>query len=161
AQVNCTVNVPASVPVGQLHLSVTNASGQSLPTELTIVDHQPFTNAPGTDAIVLWHLDESGNGAVSIVGSGDPVPTVIGGNASRNSTAQPGHFGNGRARSNIVGQADNGALGFGSNSFTAEAWMKSGPLTTAYTLVGKQDDGGYYYNTDFALRILPSGGVRG
>jgi hypothetical protein len=160
SRLNCTVNVPATVPVGQLHFTITNTNAESFPAELTIIDHQPFTNAAGTDAMVLWHLDETGNGAVPIVGSGDAVPTVIGGTASSNSTAQPGHFANGRVRSGILGAAAGNSLNFGSNSFTAEAWMKSGPFTNAYTLIGKQDDGGYYYNTDFALRVLPSGGVR-
>src|SRR4029453_16509424 len=59
-----------------------------------------------------------------------------------------------------VSEATNGALNFGNNGFTAECWMKTGPLVSAYTLVGKDDDSGHPYYTDFALRILPGGGVR-
>jgi hypothetical protein len=156
----CSVNVPATVPIGQLHFTVTNTSGQSFPAELTIVSHQAFTNPAGTESLLLWHLDETGNGAVHINGSGDAVPTVIGGTANSISTAQPGHFGNGRGKANITADADNGALSLGSNSFTAECWMKTGPLVSAYTLAGKDPVDGYYYQTDFALRIIPGGGVR-
>src|SRR6185436_11650153 len=161
-QVVCSVNVPSSVSVGQLHFTVTNTSGQSFPSELTIISHQAFTNPPesGTDALLLWHLDEAGNGAVHINGSGDAVPNIIGGTASTVSTSQLGHFGNGRAKANIVGESDFGALSLGTNSFTVECWMKTGPLVSAYTLAGKDPSDGYYYTTDFALRILPGGGVR-
>jgi len=38
--------------------------------------------------------------------------------------------------------------------------MKTGPLISAYTLAGKDNADGYYYYSDFALRILPGGGVR-
>src|SRR5205807_6959527 len=75
------------------------------------------------------------------------------------STTQPGHFGNGRARTGIVSDVAN-SLAFGTNSFTVETWMKTTPVVNAYTLVGKEQEGGYYYNTDFALRLLPSGSVR-
>ena len=161
-RLTCTVNVPASVPVGQLHFTVTNTSGQSFPAELTIIDHQPFTNPPesGTDAVVLWHLDETGNGAVHINGSGDAVPSIIGGTAFSASTVQPGHFGNGRMRAGIISDANPPALSFGSNSFTAEVWMKTSSIPNAYTLVGKDYEDGYYYYSDFALRVLPTGIVR-
>ncbi len=161
-RLNVSVNVPASVPVGQLHFTVTNSLGQTFPAELTIIDHQPFTNPPesGTDALVLWHLDETGNGAVHINGSGDAVPSVIGGTADSSSTAQPGHFGNGRLRANILSDPNPPALALGSSSFTAEVWMKAGPLQNAYTLVGKDSDDGYFYYSDFGLRVLNTGGVR-
>ena len=70
------------------------------------------------------------------------------------------HFGNGRVRAGIIVDADNGAFNFGTNSFSAEAWIKTGPLLSAYTLVGKGRDDFYYYYSDFGLKVLAGGGVR-
>src|SRR5205085_2424692 len=73
---------------------------------------------------------------------------------------KPGHYGLGRANAGIISQADYGAFNLGNSSFTAECWMKTSPQTNAYTLVGKDNDDGYYYYSDFGLRILPGGGLR-
>ena len=44
--------------------------------------------------------------------------------------------------------------------FTIEFWMKTAPVANAYTLVGKGRDDFYYYYSDYALKLLPSGGLR-
>ncbi len=38
--------------------------------------------------------------------------------------------------------------------------MKTDPVTTAHTLVGKDNDDGYYFYTEYAVRLLPSGLLR-
>jgi hypothetical protein len=162
-QLDCTLNVLASVPLGQLNFNITDTGGHVFNSTLTVVDQQPFVNAAnsGTETLVLWHMDDAGNGAVRINGTGDAVPGVIGGTAGSISTAQTGRFGGGRTNANIQADVDNGALTLGSNSFTVECWMKTATVGRSYTLVGKEDTYGNYYGPpDFALRLLPSGGLR-
>jgi hypothetical protein len=161
-QLNCLLSVPGNTPVGALHFSVTVAGGQVLTSALTIVDQQPFANDPGSNSetLLLWHLDEPGNGAVHINGSGDVFSTVIGGNASSLSQAQTGRFSGGRVNANIIADA-NSAQNLGSSSFTIECWVKPGAIGRSYTLVGREDIYGYYYGPpEYSLRILPSGGAR-
>ena len=110
------------------------------------------------DTVLLWNLNETGNGAVRIFDSG---ALGIHGTASGLSQAQPGHFGGGRTKPVIIADNDNGALKFGTSSFTAECWFKSGVLGRTYTLVGKEDLYGYYFGPpELAIRLLPSGGMR-
>lgn len=162
--INGLLDVPSIANIGPLNFTITTTQGQVFNTSLTVVDHQPFTNAPnsGTETIVLWHLDETNNGAVHIDGSGDPVPTVIGGTAASVSTSVDGKFGKGRANANIVGEAANNSTNLGSNSFTVECWFKGGPsVTRAYTLVGKEDSGGgSVANPEYSLRLSPTGAMR-
>ncbi|HJQ33117.1 MAG TPA: LamG-like jellyroll fold domain-containing protein [Pyrinomonadaceae bacterium] len=161
-QLNCLLNVPSGVPVGALHFAVTDTAGHVFSPSLTVVDQQAFTNdAGGSETPVLWHLDETGNGAVRINGSGDSVPNVVGGTASGNSQAQPGgRFGGGRAKANVIADTS-AALNMGSNSFTVECWVKTAAVGRTYTLVGKEDMYGNYYGPpEFAIRLLPSGGLR-
>jgi PA14 domain/Concanavalin A-like lectin/glucanases superfamily/Bacterial Ig-like domain/Carboxypeptidase regulatory-like domain len=164
-QISLLLNVPPTAGLGDFGFSVSDASGQTIPAAgavLTVVNQQPFVNTAdsNTDTPLLWHLDEAANGAVRVVGSGDAVPSVIGGQAGANSTAQPGRFGGSRASANINADG-NSALSFGANSFTVECWVKTMPVGRAYTLVGKEDgDGGSYFGTEYALRLLPAGGLR-
>jgi hypothetical protein len=162
-QINLNLNVPSTASIGQLHFTTTTADGQTFNSELTILDQQPFVNSPLTnnETLLLWHLDETGNGAVRINGAGDAVPNVLGGAASSVSLAQTGRFGGGRSKANITGDADNGALNFGTSNFTIDCWMKTDTVGRTYTLVGKDDPNGYFFSTEFALRLLPSGGLRG
>ena len=162
--INALMDVPATANIGPLNFTVNTTQGQTFNTSLTVVDHQPFSNAPnsGTETVVLWHLDETGNGAVHIDGSGDPVPTVIGGTAASVSTSVDGKFGKGRANLSIVGETANNSTNLGSSSFTVECWFKGGPsVTRAYTLVGKEDaQGGQFQIPEYTLRLLPTGGMR-
>ncbi|HEY0408211.1 MAG TPA: LamG domain-containing protein, partial [Pyrinomonadaceae bacterium] len=161
-QLNCLLSVPASVPVGEMQFSVTDTRGQVFNPSLTIVDQQPFVNdaSSNSETLLLWHLDEAGNGAVRVNGSGDAVPNVVGGTGSSLSQAQAGRFGGGRAKANAL--ADNSAaLYLGSSSFTVEGWVKTDALGRSYTLFGKEDFyGGYYGPPEYAIRITPSGGLR-
>ena len=161
-QLNCLLTVPANTPVGELHFSVTVATGQVLASSLTIVDQQPFINDPSSNSetLLLWHLDEPGNGAVHINGSGDVFSTVIGGNATSLSQAQAGRFSGARAKANIVADA-NTATELGLSSFTLECWVKPGTIGRTYTLVGREDIYNYYYGPpSYGLKILPTGGLR-
>ena len=63
---------------------------------------------------------------------------------------------------NITSDPDFEALHLASLSFTAECWVKTNPVTRGYTLVGKEDQfGGTQVIPEFALRIVPSGALRG
>ncbi len=153
AQINVSVQSTAALGPALLVLSKPGLPDASVDLQI----NQQTEYAYDSDTRVLWHLNETGNGAVTIV---DDSPLSINGTSHSTSTMQPGHFGNGRARASIASGPDYGALSLGSSSFTAECWMKTGPLISAYTLVGKDNDDGYYYYSDFALRIIPGGGVR-
>jgi hypothetical protein len=110
---------------------------------------------------LLWHLNETANGAVQIAGSGDAVPAVINGVADSDSTSADGRFDKGRVKANIVADTST-ALTVGTGSFTIECWMKGGSaVTRAYTLVGKEDSfGGSQFNPEYSLRVTPTGGLR-
>jgi hypothetical protein len=107
-------------------------------------------------------LDETGNGAVHIDGSGDPVPTVIGGTAGSTSTSVDAKFSKGRASANIVGETANNSTNLGSSSFTVECWFKGGSsVTRPYTLAGKEDQlAGNNTTTEYSLRLTPTGGLK-
>jgi hypothetical protein len=127
---------------------------------MTVVDQRPFADSPGsgTGTLVLWHLNEAANGAVAIAGNGDGSPPV-GGTGGSNSAPSQGRFDNGRIRAAITGDAASAALGIESSSFTLECWVKTEPAAVNYNLVSKVSGAGST-NTDFALRLLPSGALR-
>jgi hypothetical protein len=117
----------------------------------------PYTTEP--DTVLLWHMDEPDNSTVQIKDSG--ATKALYGIFSYTSTATAGRFAGGRALTNIQAVSDFGSLYFGSNSFTAECWVKTNPVGMTYKLVGNEDFyGGYYGPPEFAVRLLPSGGLR-
>jgi hypothetical protein len=163
-EIHGVMDVPATASTGQLNFNVTTSDSQVFTLAMTVVSPQPFTNSAnsGTETLLLWHLDEPGNGAVHIDGSGDPVPAVVGGTAVSVSTSGDGRFNKGRIKGNIVADTANNSMQLGSSSFTIECWVKGGPsVTRGYTLVGKEDSfGGQNFNPEYSLRMLPSGGLR-
>ncbi|HKU73806.1 MAG TPA: LamG-like jellyroll fold domain-containing protein [Pyrinomonadaceae bacterium] len=163
-QINCLMDVPAIAAIGPLNFTITTTQGQVFTSALTILDQQPFTNAAnsGTETLLLWHLDETANGAVAITGSGDPVPAIVGGTAGSLSAAADGRFGKGRVNANIAASTANNSMHLASSSFTIECWMKLGTtITRGYTLVGKEDQfGGTQFIPEYSLRVLPTGGLR-
>jgi hypothetical protein len=162
-EINGLMNVPANAAIGQLHFNIATTGGENFASQLDIVTHRPFDNPAnsGTETILLWHLNETSNGAAHIDGSGDAVTSVIGGTAGSVSTSADGRFDKGRVSANIVADASN-ALTMGTSSFTIECWVKGGSqVTRAYTLVGKEDSfGGNQFAPEYSLRITPSGGLR-
>ncbi|HEX7314765.1 MAG TPA: LamG-like jellyroll fold domain-containing protein [Pyrinomonadaceae bacterium] len=163
-QMNLTLTVPRTAGLGDLRFFVRDVSGQFIDAQdaaLTVVNQQPFVNADaGAETPLLWHLDEAAGGAVRVVGAGDAVPSVIGGLSGASSTAAPGRFGGARSGANVIADT-NSALSFGANSFTVECWFKTAPVGRAYTLVGKEDGDGFFsFGTEYALRLLPAGGLR-
>ncbi|HBB87752.1 MAG TPA: hypothetical protein DC047_09070, partial [Blastocatellia bacterium] len=114
----------------------------------------PFVVEP--DTMLLWHMDETGNGAVRVL----DVARYIHGNASSASTEQPGQFSRGRAKGNIFADQDNGALYFGSSGYTVEFWVKTDPVVNAHTLVGKDSPDGNSNSAEYGVRLLPSGLLR-
>jgi hypothetical protein len=103
----------------------------------------------------LWHLDDAGNGAAAIVDSG---PNGIGGKADpASSEVVPARFAGGRANANIAANPDSGLIEgatTGTNSFSAECWVKTTPVTRSYTLVGKAAPGGA---EDWSIYLDPIG----
>jgi len=160
ARLNVSMSIPADFPLGSLPLTVTDPVGQTTTVELTVVDQTPFVNdSGGSETILLWHLDEAGNGGVSIVGSGDPVlPAIVNGTAFGSSLAAPGRFGGGRKNAHVVADAASASLSFGTSSFTVECWMKSLPVTTTEILVSKSNSVGA--GEAFKIELQPSGALR-
>ncbi|MGH9765077.1 MAG: LamG domain-containing protein, partial [Blastocatellia bacterium] len=114
-----TVGIQAAI--GAATINLTSSAG-SAATTVNITDLSRISFSPEPDTLLLWHLDETGNGAVRIADSG---PLSINGTASGNSSAAPGEFGGGRSRAAIVADSDFGAFDFGSTSFTAECWINT------------------------------------
>src|SRR4029078_299492 len=115
----------------------------------------PFV--PEADTRLLWHLDETTDGGVRIADYSGLSIDATGGGPSK---AQPGLFACGRQKAYITADSDDGLLYFGSSSYTLECWMKTDPVTNAYTLVGKNNIDGYYLYTEYAIRLMPSGLLR-
>src|SRR6185436_16943218 len=85
----------------------------------------------------------------------------IHGTADAQSFERPGRFGRGRASANIVPDPDKDALYLGSSSFTVECWMKTGPVSRPYTLVGKEDQlAGNPQTPEFSIRLMPDGALK-
>ncbi|MBV8856458.1 MAG: carboxypeptidase regulatory-like domain-containing protein, partial [Acidobacteria bacterium] len=143
-QVTRTVTSSATNAVVEIDVSPTAALGAtqvvfsspagSVSKPVSIVELGQSVYDVEPDTRVLWHLDESGDGAVRI---GDSATLSIDGTASSASQMQEGRFGRGRSRASLVADTDFGALNFGASSFTAECWVKTGPVNRTYTLVGK------------------------
>jgi hypothetical protein len=158
-RIDLTVSISVSVPIGPIQLEITDPLGQKATAEMTVVNQEPFPNTDaGTETIVLWRLDETGDGGVPIAGSGDSTPTVIGGTASLNSIARLGRFSGGRERAAITADSSSiSALALAQTSFTVEGWVKTNPVTKTYILAGKADSNGSIASSDFNLKLLPSG----
>ncbi len=145
---------------GNARLALTDPFGQTCFADLGVTAPQPFTNSSPTDGdtLVLWHLDEQGNGAVPIAGSGDQIPNVIGGTASQYSLAKSGILSGARARINAVAGAGFGSFEPGSSSFSVDGWVKTRPVGRAYDLVGRSAANGS--SPEFAITLFPSGKLR-
>src|SRR6185436_3355261 len=154
ARVQFTVGPTAALGDATLVLS-SSAGSTTLPVR--IVDLSSMVLSPEADTRLLWHLDETADGAVRIADySGLSIDATAGGP----SKAQPGRFNGGRQKAYITADTDDGMLYFGSSSYTVECWMKTSPVENAYTLVGKNSGDGYYFYTEYAIRLLPSGLLR-
>jgi hypothetical protein len=164
-QINALVSVPENSALGPVRLTVTEPGGQSVTGDIHVVDQKPFVNGPeDNNTVLLWHLDETGQGGVHVVGSGDAVPSVLAGTAGGASAPAPGRFSGGRTRANIAGNNDSLNYNFGTSSFTVETWVKTAPVARTYTLVGKDHPTeGSFSNSwaNFSLQLLPSGALRG
>jgi hypothetical protein len=164
-RIDALVTVPGTSALGTLTFTATDSLNQSLSISNEIVDQKPFVNSTTDNnaTLALWHLDEETVGAVPFAGSGDAVPTIIGGTPSSASTFADGRFGKGRTLAGIAGSTQSGTINFGTSSFTVECWMKTGAIERTYTLVGKDHPsagGANYTVSDFTLQITPAGGLR-
>jgi hypothetical protein len=158
-EIDVTITAPSNTPLGTANLTVTDLLGQTATSPITVVNQHPFVNPSATDHsnIILWHLDEPGNGAIRVADSGS---VGISGTASTNSLAQPGMFGGGRQSASIA--ADNpGSFVFSSNSFTLQCWFKAIGVGHSYVLVGKNDINGTNNSQDYGLILNADGTLLG
>ena len=72
------------------------------------------------DTVLLWHMDEEGNGNVRVNDSS--LSKALYGTAVPNSLEKPGRFMRGRSHAAINVDPDNAPLYFGSSSYTLEFW---------------------------------------
>ena len=155
-QAQLRVSIGATVTPGLAHLAFAKPGLPVVPAEIRIREQSEF--ATDVDTRLLWHLNETGNGAVRVVDAG---PVGIGGTADAQSVAESaGHFGAARRSANIAADTDFDALFLGTSSFTVECWMKTGPVTRPYTLVGKEDSqAGQFSTPEFSIRLTPTGAL--
>src|SRR6185437_10079666 len=156
-QAQLRVSIGSTVTPGLAQLVYAKPGLPVVPVEIRIREQSEF--ATDADTRLLWHLNETGNGAVRVVDAG---PLGIGGTADAQSTAEPsGHFGSARRSANILADTDFDALYLGSSSFTVECWMKTGPVPRPYTLVGKEDQlAGNPQTPEFSIRLMPDGALK-
>jgi tellurite resistance-related uncharacterized protein len=151
-----SVDALATAPLGIAQLVFSKPGQADVSVDLRISEQ---TQLPGAiDTLLLWNLNETGNGAVRVFDSG---ALGLNGTAGPLSQQQTGRYGMARSKANIFSDPDNDALYLGASSFTAECWFKTGPVTRGYALFGKEDSfGGSQFNPEFSLRIVPSGALR-
>jgi hypothetical protein len=150
-------DVGAGTALGNAQLVLLSIAGNAS-TNIAIRDLTRSLFGVESDTRLLWHLDETSNGSARIV---DVGPLSVDGTAGSTSQAATGRFGGGRTGANIL--ADSDPNSFNAFNFpeglTAECWVKTGPVTRNYVLVGKNDSGGG--SEDFNLVLQPSGSLRG
>src|SRR6185369_11938675 len=123
-QAQLRVSIASTVTPGLAQLVFAKPGLPVVPVEIRIREQSEF--ATDLDTKLLWHLNETGNGAVRVFDAG---PLGIPGTADAQSVFESaGHFGAARRSANIVSDPDFDALYFGTSSFTVECWMKSGPV---------------------------------
>ena len=156
-QAQLTISVASTVAPGLAQLVFAKPNLPVVPVDIRISEVSEFATDP--DTRLLWHLNETGNGVVHVADAG---PLAIGGTAGSLSLAEPnGHFGGARSKANLASDPDFDALYLGSSSFTAECWVKTNPVTRAYSLIGKEDSfGGSNFTPEFSLRLAPTGNLR-
>ena len=155
-QAQLRVSIANTVSPGLAQLVFAKPGLPVAPVEIRIREQSEF--ATDVDTRLLWHLNETGDGAVRVFDAG---PVGIGGTADAQSVSESGHFGQARRSANILADTDFDALYLGSLSFTVECWMKSGPVTRPYTLVGKEDSlAGNFATPEFSIRLMPDGALK-
>ncbi|HEV2765771.1 MAG TPA: LamG-like jellyroll fold domain-containing protein, partial [Pyrinomonadaceae bacterium] len=157
-QAQLSLVVGPSIPLGPAQLVISKEGQTEVTADIYVTEQGELAAEP--DTVVLWHLDETGDGPVQVLYGG---PVILNGMAHSSSKAAPGRFGGGRKLAHVVSDSDFGLMNFGNGSFTAECWFRTDPVGRTYTLVGKdhQDSTSFNYTyVDFALQLLPSGALR-
>ncbi|MFN0125039.1 MAG: LamG-like jellyroll fold domain-containing protein, partial [Blastocatellia bacterium] len=144
------ISVARNVPLGMAQL-VMSKPGRA-PAVSNVVINDPAPYLVEADTLLLWRMDEAGSGAARILNAG---PLGAGGTAASVSTAVPGRFDGARANAGITADGDGGSLSFPNSSFTAETWVKTGPVGRSYYLLGKHDNAGGAL--EYGLRLTPAG----
>jgi len=136
---------------GPAELVISNSGSPDLVADLLIVKQAPFPVDVNT--LLLWRLDESDGGAVTIADSG---AFNLQGTSSVQSKVAAGRFGGGRQLASIESLPDAGRLQFGSSSFSVDFWLKTGPVPDPYVLVARSSA---ELPTEFDISILKSGAL--
>jgi Concanavalin A-like lectin/glucanases superfamily len=156
-QLNLAISSTATAPVGSFTLILQDQNGNLTNVQLNLVNQQAFApTVPGT--VLLWHLDETGNGGVQVLNSGI---TGLNGTSSSNSTAVNGRFAGGRSSSstsqNVNTASPANAFRFGGGSFTMETWIKTGQLSANRNIFYLYNFSGYGGNFPMFLNLNASG----
>jgi hypothetical protein len=156
-QARVQITVAPDAQTGDAQLVISSSAG-SVSLALRIIDLAQITFGVESDTRLLWHLNETSDGAINIV---DETPLRINGIAGSNSLAQPGRFAGGRSRANIATAGGINSLYFGSSSFTVEGWVKTDVVGRTYSLFAKKDfQGGCCVTPEWAVRLFPNGTLR-
>ncbi|MFB3903054.1 MAG: LamG-like jellyroll fold domain-containing protein [Acidobacteriota bacterium] len=145
------VSVPAQVPLGPADL-VLSLGGTNVTWQAEIAEPGPLPRAAHT--ALLWHMENSQNGAVPLSDSG---PFRITATSAPESLSDTGRFGLGRKYAGVQLAGAGGPTDIGWSDFTLECWLRTGAIGRSYILAGKAwswSQGGY------ALVLLPSGILR-
>lgn len=155
SRLDAEISVGVSVPRGPVTFTLTTPAGTTSVT-LLVATQQPFADAE-SDTVLLWHLDELGEGQRRLYDSG-----LIGidGFSSGNSRSVGGRFGTGRTKPGASSIRVADQLDFVSSGFTLETWIKTNPVGQTYTLLGKGATTGEDSQTAYVLQLLPSGLIR-
>ena len=152
------ITSPADAAFGNAQLVMSSSAGQAT-LALRVIDLSLISLGVEDDTRLLWHLNETANGATTIF---DETPLRNHGASGSLSLAQPGRFDGGRASANIATVNGNPNLVFGSSSFTVEGWVKTDVVGRTYCLFGKEDvNGGTNATPEFSVRLFPNGMLRG
>ncbi|RPJ61419.1 MAG: hypothetical protein EHM23_06995, partial [Acidobacteria bacterium] len=144
------VIVNSGIQLGTAQLVVSSPGSPDKSLDLTVVEQSSFAVDPNT--ILLYRLDETGNGSTVIADSG---PFRLNGTSGGESKAAEGRFEGGREQADITGPRET-RLQFDNSSFSVDFWVKTNPVRDKYALVERRGSDWPYYE-DISIAILPSG----
>ncbi|HXK60731.1 MAG TPA: Ig-like domain-containing protein [Acidobacteriota bacterium] len=139
-----------AVELGDADLVIIGPDDAAITCPVQIIDPQPLAVDPQT--LLLWRLDEPGDGVTEIADAG---PVRLRGSSGASSKAVEGRFAGGRFCANIAAVPDNGLLGFSETSFTVQAWFKGRRPNADGLLFGRSA-----YKTGWGLWLLANGRLR-
>jgi len=155
-QVGLQVEIAPQVPLGPAVLVLLLPFGLEVATPAEIIESHAPRIEP--DTVLLWRLEEPGNGAVWVK---DETGVGSGGGTVSSSSSVPGRFGLARKNPGADANNDGGALSLVSQSFTVEGWVKV-PRHKADSIIFGRGTSGIWGGAyiDWGLSVLGAGGLR-